>query len=199
MLKSPSPIRCPECASEEAQPHLVGTSGGNREVVSFTCVRCEARWWAYETPTAVAPNYMEAYGDAPSLAAEEAVLEMWRQGIAVRAQAARAGDGTPVDQGGLRLFLLRQAAFADRTARKWELAVYSDRVPSGKVAEASAMADETAAALLRIDLEMDGIHVESPLGPSSPEWNTPGGARAYVRTEYVAWREWKGDSAAASG
>ncbi|MFI1869960.1 hypothetical protein [Streptomyces jumonjinensis] len=53
----------------------------------------------------------------------------------------------------------------------------------GEVADASALANETAIALLQLDVETGSVHVEGLLGPGSQEWNAPGGARAYVRSE----------------
>lgn len=189
MLKRPvSPIRCSECPSEEVRPRLVETAGGERVVESFTCVLCGARWMSYETPVPAGPDYRDAYGGAPPLGEEEVTVGMWREGIIARAEAASAGDGAPVDRGGLRLYLLRQAAFADRAAREWELAVYTEEMPAEEAAQAGGTADETAAALLQLDLETGSLHVEGLHGPGSPEWGTAGGLRAYVRQEYRAWR-----------
>jgi hypothetical protein len=50
-----------------------------------------------------------------------------------------------------------------------------------------------------LDVDLGGLHVEGLLLPSSPEWDPPGGARAYVRQEYAAWREWEAQPSPRAG
>lgn len=185
------PIRCPQCALDQLEPHFAGPLHSPAALTAFTCTRCGHRWQAFETPEFPAPDYHQAYGTAPDLAEEEIVLGLWAEGINTRAQAARANSGRAVDSGGYRLFYLRQAAYLDRAAREMELALYCRLVTPDETAAATSAAVESAALLLHLDLDLGQVHVEGPFGPYCAEWQAPGGSRAYVRQEYTAWQEWE--------
>lgn len=52
---------------------------------------------------------------------------------------------------------------------------------------ASTMAAHAAFDFLKFDLDHASVHVLGPIGPGSPEFDPAGGARAFVRQEFLAW------------
>ncbi|MEO3753721.1 hypothetical protein [Streptomyces sp. B6B3] len=177
----PSAICCPECPSTEVD--LVG-GGDPIEAARLRCVLCRITWPVWEVPhLRAAPDYRQAYGAAPPLAEERAGLVALTAGGA----AARDRAGRPVDGGGRRLGLLRQAAVLDRQARDLELDWFRGVLDLAAVEDVALRAGVAAAVLRGLDHDLGGRYVAGPLVPGSIVWDQPGGSRAYVRQEYAAW------------
>ncbi|TLQ39277.1 hypothetical protein [Streptomyces marianii] len=185
-------IHCPRCPSHEVEAQLDPPAGtSSPAVAALACVLCGHRWHPGELPQILAPDYDQAYAAAPALAEEELTLAMWAEGINLRAQAARDGNGPAVDHGGYRLFYLRQAAYLDRAAHATQVAAHGGLIDPEHATDAADAAVMAADLLLHLDLDLGEVHVEGLLGPDSPQWQSPEGLRAYVRQEYVAWQEWE--------
>ncbi|WP_329020493.1 hypothetical protein [Streptomyces sp. NBC_01601] len=184
-------IACPKCPSEEAEVHLDPRADELSPVTAFSCRLCGHRWRPTEVPYLFAPDYDQAYADAPPLPEEELTLALWAEGINLRARAAHEGNGSAIDPGGYRLFYLRQAAYLDRTAHALAAAAQSGLTRHQHVADAVDAAVMAADLLLHFDLELGQVHVEGALGADSSQWQTSDGLRAYVRQEYTAWQDWE--------
>ncbi|MEU4898236.1 hypothetical protein AB0B12_38010 [Streptomyces sp. NPDC044780] len=177
---------CPKCHGTELQADILRYRHGGADVSGFSCLQCAAAWEPWEAPQFPAPDYAAAYADAPPLAEEESELVLLADEINDRAMAALTGDGPSVPTVDHRLLLLRKAAWLDRAAHEREVAWYLGGVPAAQVNQGTAWAVQAAHALQNWDLQHDQNDVAGPTGPSSPAWNSAGGARAYVRQEYHA-------------
>ncbi|MFB8442713.1 hypothetical protein ACFC7A_27045 [Streptomyces niveus] len=193
MLTNPS-IHCPECSGSDLTARFVTYEHGGRDVSSLACNRCGCGWEAWETPQFTAPSYSLAYADAPGLVDEELALVLLTEAIKDRATAALTG-GPKVESGCHRLVLLRKAAYLDRAARDIELGWFCGTYPDSIVDDATTKALRASVEFLKFDLDHGQVHVEGPLGPGSPQWDTAGGTRAYVRSEYWAWQELNNEAA----
>ncbi|GGX53041.1 hypothetical protein [Streptomyces noursei] len=109
--------------------------------------------------------------------------------IKERATAALGGRGPAVDTSEHRDFLLRKAAFLDRTARDIELGWFLGQVDDESVNDASNKAGHAACEFLKFDRRHDAAYALGPTRVTSPAWDCHGGARAYVRQEYLALRQ----------
>ncbi|MFF9785688.1 hypothetical protein [Streptomyces nigrescens] len=184
-------IQCRQCTSDDIEAHRAEGPEGLPTVTRFTCARCGHHWAAHETPQLFAPDYGQAYADAPDLAQEELTLALWAEGINIRAEEARAGRGPAIEPGGYRLFFLRQAAYLDRAAHEMELALYCTAVGEDDATVVRDAAVMAADLLLHLDLDLGQVHVEGPFASDAACWQSPGGLCAYVRQEYTAWQDWE--------
>ncbi|MFD3422658.1 hypothetical protein [Streptomyces decoyicus] len=143
------------------------------------------------TPTCHGPNYTQTYATAevPELVDEELEVLILAEGVKERSTAALTGRGPVIEAYEHREFLLRRAAFLDRTAREVELGWFLGQFNDESVNDASATADLAARQVLELDSRHDAAYALGPTRVTSPDWDCRGGNRAYVRQEYLALRQ----------
>lgn len=188
-------IRCPQCQNTGLDAHLISSHHGGQDVSGFTCRACHFTWKAFATPQFSSPDYTAAYADAPDLVDEELALIILAEQLKEQDTDALLGHGRPVDGYDQRIFKLRKAAWLDRAARRIELGYFLGSATDAEVDHASTQAAHSAFHLLSVDLRNGQDHVAGEIGPGSPEWDIAGGSRAYVRSEYAAWRQAEQDDA----
>ncbi|WP_106437076.1 hypothetical protein [Streptomyces prunicolor] len=188
MLQTPA-IRCPRCQGAHLVANLIRYPCGATDVGSLACTRCAATWDAFETPAHAGPNYREAYDAAPDLFDEEYALLVLTENVKERAHGTWTGARPAVERWEHREVLLRKSAWLDRAAHRIELDWYRRAFNDEEVDQANMHAVAAAVGLLAFDTSHLGQHTNGSIRADSTLWNGPGGARAYVRQEYLDWRE----------
>ncbi|MFB6881239.1 hypothetical protein ACFCY8_10435 [Streptomyces noursei] len=189
MLLNPA-IRC-TCDATDLVAVPLHRSDGSTGIAMLTCTSCGLTWEADTVPTCHGPNYTQAYAtnEQPDLVDEELELLLLAEDIKERATAALTGRGPTVDTSEHRDFLLRKAAFLDRTARVIELGWFLGQFDDESVNDASIEAVHAACEFLKLDRRHHAAYALGPTRVTSPDWDCHGGARAYVRQEYLALRQ----------
>ncbi|MFI7087710.1 hypothetical protein ACIBUR_29450 [Streptomyces anulatus] len=182
------------CLCGDTAPTVVPLrrADGSAGIAMLTCTACGRTWEATATPMCPGPDYEDAYGPGvpgvPDLLDEELTLMLLAEGIKDRSTAALAGRGPAVDAHDRRDFLLRKAAFLDRTARDAELGLLAGEGDAEAAADAITRAVLAAGDLIQLDVRNKGAFAIGPAAATSPAWRGSGGQRAYVRQEYLAVR-----------